>query len=497
MGAEVDDSWDWQETLATAFSEGDAETDDELSFDAPIEVRLDRDAITLEARLRTDARDLLPDMLSSLLCDLAAAHDVSLPQPVVAAFLGSAVEEEWAPLLRGTPPVPPVDGGLRLTVPAPVARLGACGALVRAGEVVAHIVQPREGQAGRDVRGHVVEPRRPRNGRPPLGPGVAVGADGATIVATVDGETLYRQARLCVAEGRVIAAADLPDVTMFDEDTGHLLVIGDLAPGRVISAAGSITIHGDVIGATVESRAGDVVVTGSVTGTPDFPARLSAGGAAWFGTLCHAEVEAGGDAGLSAGTIRHSTLRAGGVLHLHGRLGECLSDGATVRADAGLRLAGACRAMESAGVASARLMTDLPARLWRLTGSATAGEAIRCRVVGASVDGLRCHLGTRAGHVGVGDDVAIATELPLDGAGAVPFLARGYVTGMVGETTATAVIALADIGTADAERLSAYCHTLFSRRLVALPVSERPLDAATAAQWYAALHALLQESPHD
>lgn len=493
MGAEVDDSWDWQETLATALTEEAAGSDDELAFDAPVEVRLDRDAITLEARLRTDARDLLPDMLASLLHALAAAHDVSLPQPVVDSFLGSAVEEEWITLQRGTPPVPPVDGGLRLAVPAPVARLGACGAVVRAGEVIAHIVQPREGQAGRDVRGHVVEPRRPRNGRPPLGPGVAVGADGATIVATVDGETLYRQARLCVAEGRVVAAADLPDVATLDEDTRPLFVVGGLTPGRVISAAGSITIHGDVIGATVESRAGDVVVAGSVTGTPDFPARLSAGGAAWSGTLCHAEVEAGGDAGLSAGTIRHSTLRAGGVLHLHTRLDECLSDGATVRAGAGLRLAGACGTIDSAGATSARLVTDLPARLWRLTRGATDGEATPCRVVGASVDVLRCHLGARAGHVGVGDDVAIATAFPLDGAGAVPFLARAHVTGMVGETTA--VIALTDIGTADAERLSAYCHTLFSRRLIALPVSERPLDAVAAAQWYAALHALLQESP--
>lgn len=207
--------------------------------------------------------------------------------------------------------------------------------LVRAGDMLARVLPPTEGQSGIDVNGRTLVPPSGRaiDIRRLLGDGVRVGgADGDAVEAAVDG--LYHRD----ATGRVHV---------------HPLLEVDGDVDRDIDSPQPLLIHGDIGDGMRVKSAGDIIVLGSIG-----DARVSARGCL-----------------LVRGAIRpgrqrvktHANLLAGRIV---GRL---------VKAD-NVAVLGAIRDAEI-------LASGLVAALEVVGGSVVAAEGLRCELLGAPLGG--------------------------------------------------------------------------------------------------------------
>lgn len=219
-----------------------------------------------------------------------------------------AAARQWAPqehirVARGTLPKHGRDGRLKVVLESAVqaGERGAFGRIdfreqnsfleVKEGELLAHVMDPTRGVAGKTVTGEVIEARDGTEGAVEFGSGVVVRDDSA--FATRDGVLTVRGSFLDVVELLVIDG----DV---DYRTGHVRVAqgsvkiaGSVLPGFEVTCPDDVEVGEVVEGATIEAG-GNVVVRGGVVSGVDSGSVIRAGGEITVGLARNATLEAKG-----------------------------------------------------------------------------------------------------------------------------------------------------------------------------------------------------------
>ncbi|MEC7239920.1 MAG: flagellar assembly protein A [Myxococcota bacterium] len=219
-----------------------------------------------------------------------------------------AAARQWSPqenlrVARGTLPKHGRDGRLKVELESAVqaGERGAFGRIdfreqnsfleVKEGELLAHIMDPTRGVAGRTVTGEVIEARDGADGAVEFGAGVVVRESEA--YAARDGVLTVRGAFMDVVELLVIDG----DV---DYRTGHVRVAqgsvkisGSVLPGFEVSCPDDVEVGEVVEGATIEAG-GNVVVRGGVVSGVDSGSIVRAGGEITVGLARNATLEAKG-----------------------------------------------------------------------------------------------------------------------------------------------------------------------------------------------------------
>ena len=450
-GAAPGDIW------ALAGGIDDLEAD--IDFTCPVAVRLSPDRVHLQLLLEPDARDAGLDLLVSLVRE--QCHDLGVEIPLamadVDAYLRACREGVWTTVVSGTPPTPPVDGGVDLLTPiSPSTDAAASGRgrrPVRAHEPLARLRYGSPGAPGRDVSGKELPVRTPRAPRLPRGENTYASDDGTTLLAACDGEAALRNLLVQVTPMRILDGDDIaPGLTLYlPEET---FVRGSIGAGCTIRAAGNVHVEGDVQSAHLVSLGGSILVGGSVTGDTGQPCDLEAHAHISCGTALHATLRAGADIRLRE--ARFGVLKCGGNVHIRRSIADSLHDvdlhvGGSVMSSAPLPLPpGPAPTVRQ----HFRVPTTLSGRV------APYGKQphtfARCTIEDLSAGGARCRVeGRDAPTLQHGAPVHLAFELS-DGVPPVVLIgrvARVIVRHVVG-------VAFVDLMGRDAARLSEYCREL-------------------------------------
>lgn len=134
--------------------------------------------------------------------------------------------------------------------------------IVKAGQIVAEIVPPSEGEEGRNVLGRVL---KPKPGKPPqlkLGKNVRLVEDGRKIVAAVDG-ILVATADGTIDVNEVLNVQGDVDYSTGNIDfPGEVQIKGDVKPGFTVKAKADVHVGGVIEAATVVSFEGSITALG-------------------------------------------------------------------------------------------------------------------------------------------------------------------------------------------------------------------------------------------
>ncbi len=220
-------------------------------------------------------------------------------------------------LKRGTTCGPSRDESINWSVPADTGTEASPLPVYRAtaGEEIARIVPPEAGESGLDVYGDPLPAPAPQQLNLCCGRGTKPGPEPSQIMATENGAAMVIGNQVCVVP---LIEADGGEVPTSGLDTAGLVIIrGDLAGERTISAAAGVRIEG-VCGPAEICSGGPIICLGGVEGqaaAPDGlgPAKLKAGGLLSTPRLVHALVEVWGDVEVEA-LIQHSTVKILGEL---------------------------------------------------------------------------------------------------------------------------------------------------------------------------------------
>ena len=175
------------------------------------------------------------------------------------------------PVARWTPPVNGTDGTItykfdREVKNAPVEdehgfvdykNLGLIRT-VHAGDVIAEITMPTDGEPGTDVRGKTLRQILGKKAKYTVGTNTKVTEDGLQIVSSVDGNVNYRGGAFHVDQVVTVAGdvdASVGNITF----VGDVVVKGEVMEGFKISSNANIIVAGNVNGATLEAD-GDIVI---------------------------------------------------------------------------------------------------------------------------------------------------------------------------------------------------------------------------------------------
>ncbi len=134
--------------------------------------------------------------------------------------------------------------------------------IVKAGQVVAEIIQPTGGIEGRNVFGRSLNPKPGRPAQLKLGKNVKLSEDGTKVIATVDGILVARADGSIDVNEVLVIKGDVDYATGNIDFPGEVQVSGDVKPGFTVKAKGNITINGVVEAATVISFEGSVSALG-------------------------------------------------------------------------------------------------------------------------------------------------------------------------------------------------------------------------------------------
>lgn len=187
---------------------------------------------------------------------------------------------------------------------------------VKAGQLLARVVPPTEGEPGRSVFGHPVPPPRAKTAS--VSPGKNVRESGAQeYYAERTGRVRW--------SGGVLSVDDLLDIAgSVGLETGHVrhpgavVVKGDVEEGAELIAEGDIEVHGMIEGAQVRCGGNLYVHGGIVAGQG---CRVVAAGDVRARFITHAEVYAEGDIEVERGIEQARAHARGNVLVPQGRIG--------------------------------------------------------------------------------------------------------------------------------------------------------------------------------
>lgn len=185
---------------------------------------------------------------------------------------------EWMTVAEGAAPRPPEHGRIQAQVELPAhpralvdedgaADLKELGILenVTAGMILATIVDPVPGVAGRDVSGTVLPPEPARHAVLTAGKNTTVSADGRELTAAIDGRVvLEKDGRLSV-DNVFTVSGDVGPATGNVNFLGTVLILGGVCTDYRVRAAERIVVRGAVEGAVLEAGQ-DITVHGGVFG---------------------------------------------------------------------------------------------------------------------------------------------------------------------------------------------------------------------------------------
>lgn len=129
---------------------------------------------------------------------------------------------------------------------------------VHAGDIIAEITMPTDGEPGTDVRGKTLRQILGKKAKYTVGTNTKVTEDGLQIISTADGNINYRGGAFHVDQVVTVAGdvdASVGNITF----VGDVIVKGEVMEGFKISSNANIIIAGNANGATLEAD-GDVVI---------------------------------------------------------------------------------------------------------------------------------------------------------------------------------------------------------------------------------------------
>lgn len=129
---------------------------------------------------------------------------------------------------------------------------------VHAGDVIADITMPTEGEPGMDVRGKTLRQIAGKKAKFTIGTNTSVTEDGLQIVSTADGNINYRGGAFHVDQVVTVQGdvdASVGNITF----VGDVIVKGEVLEGFKISSNANIIVAGNVNGATLEAD-GDIII---------------------------------------------------------------------------------------------------------------------------------------------------------------------------------------------------------------------------------------------
>ncbi|HEY3490060.1 MAG TPA: FapA family protein [Candidatus Deferrimicrobiaceae bacterium] len=278
-----------------------------------------------------------PDELLALLAESGVAEGIDHDALVaVSACDPAAFPPEGIEIARGTPPSPPHDSYVDLSVrpDTGIAHYieSADGTidfrdrsdydLVEAGQEIGVFHPPRVGHPGLTVTGRTIPVESPSSTSIAFGAGVKLDRESNRIAATTAGRVLFVANALSVEEEYVVRG-DVDFSVGNIRNPGFVVVSGDVWDNFSVTGGKGIKIGGIVGAATLRSN-GDITVTG-VTGKGK--GRIVCGGNLHARFLSEVEVECRGDVIVET-EIRAATVHAGGMILMPNGViasGECIA----------------------------------------------------------------------------------------------------------------------------------------------------------------------------
>lgn len=176
--------------------------------------------------------------------------------------------------------------------------------IVKAGQEIAEIIPPAEGEEGKNVFGVVLKPKPGKAAPVKLGSNVKLSEDGRKILATNDGMLVARPEGLIEVSEVLLVKGNVDYSTGNIEFPGEVHIKGDVKPDFVVKAKRNIVVEGIIEAATVVSFEGSVNA-GGIKGREKGYVKAKSGVKSKF--VENVTVEADGDIEIT-GPVTNSTL---------------------------------------------------------------------------------------------------------------------------------------------------------------------------------------------
>lgn len=239
-----------------------------------IEVRIAKDRMTAELRLDPDGSTPPITMLRAALANRGVLYGLKDDRIAEAAER----KGEWFVVAEGSAPTPPVHGRVEQHVDTDVklhARLSEDGSAdlkelgilenVTAGMLLASVVDPIPGSAGRDVGGNLLVPAPAQNAVLKPGRNTTVTPNGRELVAAIDGRVVLEKSGAISVDNLFTVPGDVGPATGNINFLGSVVVLGNVCAEHRVRAAERVIIKGAVEGAVIEAGH-DITVHGGVFG---------------------------------------------------------------------------------------------------------------------------------------------------------------------------------------------------------------------------------------
>jgi len=176
--------------------------------------------------------------------------------------------------------------------------------IVKAGQEIAEIIPPTEGEEGKNVFGVILKPKPGKAAPVKLGQNVKLSEDGRKVLATKDGMLVARPEGLIEVSEVLVIKDNVDYGTGNIEFPGEVHIKGDVKPDFVVKAKRDIVVEGVIEAATVVSFEGSVNA-GGIKGREKGYVKAKSGVKSRF--LENVTVETDGDIEV-AGPVTNSTL---------------------------------------------------------------------------------------------------------------------------------------------------------------------------------------------
>ncbi len=239
-----------------------------------IEVRIAKDRMMAELRLDPEAATPPITMLRAALANRGVLYGILEDR------LAEAAQQKgtWVVIAQGSAPKPPVHGRVEQLVSTDIklhakvsedgsADLKELGILenVTAGMLLATVVDPVPGAAGRDVGGNLLVPEPAQAAQLKPGRHTTVTPDGRELVAAIDGRVVLERDGSLSVDNVFTVPGDVGPATGNINFLGSVVVLGNVCAEHRVRAAERVIIKGAVENAVVEAGH-DITVHGGVFG---------------------------------------------------------------------------------------------------------------------------------------------------------------------------------------------------------------------------------------
>lgn len=155
------------------------------------------------------------------------------------------------------------------------------------GQPLAQKIMAEQGKAGKTLYGKYLEAKNGRDINIPLGKNVKVDIDGRTVLASMNGQVLLLNGKICVEPVMEVDGVNIKtgNITFL----GTVVVKGSVEDGFDIKASGNIEVSGTVGKCHLESD-GDIIVSSGVIGRDE--GTITCGGSLWAKFIQNTKVQA-------------------------------------------------------------------------------------------------------------------------------------------------------------------------------------------------------------